>query len=130
MGSVIVYHAAFERSILSDLAKVFPHYAPQLQSIVSRLWDQLEIFKNYYSHPGFGGSNSIKKVLPILVPFLNYGDLEVQKGDEAQAAWELMINTTNEVEKSQFSEGLKAYCKMDTFAMVEIHKVLESIDLS
>jgi len=128
-GSVIVYYAAFERSILNELAKAFPQYAIQLQSIVFRLWDQLEIFKNYYNHPGFGGSNSIKKVLPILVPSLSYGDLRVQKGDEAQAVWELMINTTDAVEKSHFSEELKAYCKMDTYAMVEIHKVLESTKL-
>ena len=123
-GSVIVYLASFERGILKALAQFFPEYSEALQSIISRLWDQLEIFKKHYKQPGFGGSNSLKHVLPILVPSLSYQNLDIQEGDDAQAAWDMMIKTTNEEEKSNMINDLKAYCKMDTLAMVEIHKAL------
>lgn len=123
-GSVVVYSARFEKGVLEDLILHFPKHAPSLQSIIDRLWDQLDIFKNHYTHPDFCGSNSLKNVLPILVPSLCYENLDVQDGLEAQAAWNLMLNTTNEEKKSNMIKDLKAYCKLDTRAMFEIHKVL------
>ena len=123
-GSVVVYGASFERGILKGLGSIFPGYSEALQSIISRLWDQLFIFRNHYKHPGFGGSNSLKNVLPILAPSLSYQNLHVQEGGDAQAVWDLMVNTTSEKEKSDMIRPLRAYCKMDTRAMVEIHKVL------
>lgn len=123
-GSVVVYSAPFERKVLADLAQSFPKHSAALQSILSRLWDQLEIFKKHYKHPSFGGSNSLKKVLPVLVPSHGYQDLNTQDGVAAQAVWSLMIHTTSQAEKSVMISDLKAYCEMDTRAMVEIHKVL------
>lgn len=127
VGSVVVYSASFERGLLQGLAHYFPKRSAALQSIISRLWDQLLIFRNHYKHPGFGGSNSLKKVLPILVPCLSYQNLDVQDGDDAQAVWDLMINTTGEVEKGNMIYHLKEYCMTDTRAMVEIHKVLRHL---
>ena len=82
------------------------------------------IFRKHYKHPNFGGSSSIKKVLPVLVPSLGYQNLNIQDGEDAQAVWNLMINTTSEAEKSDMIGYLRAYCEMDTLAMVEIHKLL------
>ena len=59
-----------------------------------------------------------------MVPSLSYQNLGIQEGDDAQAAWDMMIKTANEQEKSNMINDLKAYCKMDTLAMVEIHKAL------
>ena len=98
-----------------------------LQSIIDRLWDQLVIFQNHYKHPDFGGSNSLKDVLPVLVPWLRHEDLDVQDGLEAQAVWNLMLSTTNETKKNEMVEDLKAYCKLDTRATLEIHKVLTEV---
>ena len=124
VGSVIVYSASFECGILEDLARSFPEHSAALQSIISRLWDQLAIFRNHYKHPGFGGSNSLKNVLPVLVPSLSYQNLDIQEGEDAQAVWDLMIKATSEEEKSDMIRHLKTYCKMDTLAMVKIHKAL------
>jgi hypothetical protein len=124
VGSVIVYSASFERTILEGLAQSFPEHSVALQSIISRLWDQMVIFRNHYKHPGFGGSKSLKDVLPVLVPSLSYQNLDIQEGEYAQAVWDLMINTTSEEEKSERIRHLKEYCEMDTRAMVEIHKAL------
>ena len=123
-GSVVVYKADFEGERLKELTDAFPEHASKLQSIIDRLWDQLDIFKNHYTHPDFCGSNSLKAVLPVLVPSLRHKDLDVQEGLEAQTVWNLMLNTTNETKKSEMIEHLKAYCRLDTLATVEIHKVL------
>ena len=124
VGSVVVYYASFECRILKGLAQSFPEHSEVLQSIICRLWDQLEIFRDYYKHPGFRGSNSLKYVLPVLAPTLSYQDLDIQEGNDAQAVWNEMIQTTNEEARSNMINNLKAYCKMDTLAMVGIHKAL------
>jgi hypothetical protein len=123
-GSVIAYNANFERNVLIDLAGSFPEKSAQLHSIASRLWDQLDIFKEYYRHYGFGNSNSIKNVLPVLVPQSSYSDLAIQKGDQAQAVWDSLIRMEDGPAKSQLCEDLRAYCRQDTLAMVAIHRVL------
>ena len=122
-GSVVVY-TLFERDRLNELIDAFPEHSSALQSIVNRLWDQSDIFKNYYKHPDFCGYYSLKNVLPVLVPSLRYENLDVQDGLEAQAVWNLMLNTTNAEKKSKMIEDLRAYCKLDTRATLEIHKVL------
>ena len=124
VGSVVVYYASFERNILESLADFSPEYAVRLQSIQARLWDQLVIFRNHYKHPDFEGSNSLKSVLPVLVPSLRYDDLDVQDGREAQAVWCLMLDSKSEKERETMIRDLKAYCTLDTLAMVEIHKAL------
>ena len=58
------------------------------------------------------------------MPELSYEDLEVQGGTDAQAVWDEMINTDDEEQKERMKKELKEYCRMDTLAMVEIHKKL------
>ena len=123
-GSVVVYEAKFERGVLKDLIDFFPEHTTVLQSIIDRLWDQLDIFRNHYVHPDFCGSNSLKNVLPVLVPSLCYEDLDVQDGLEAQAVWNLMLKSKNVHEKMDMIKNLREYCKLDTLATLEIHKVL------
>ena len=54
----------------------------------SRLWygeatRNLNIFTHHYFDYRFGGSTSLKNVLPVLVPSLSYSELEVQDGTMA-----------------------------------------------
>jgi hypothetical protein len=126
-GSVIAYNASFERTVLKRLAIAFPAYAAALNAISDRLWDQLVIFKNYYHHPDFLGSNSLKSVLPVLVPKLSYQSLTIQDGSSAQALWNIMIRESSDHQKNQIADELRAYCQLDTLAMLKIHYVLAAI---
>lgn len=123
-GSIIVYYATFERDRLCELAEAFPEHAPRLLSMVDRLWDQLDIFKKHVRDYRFGGSNSLKSVLPVLVPTLSYKLLDVQNGTQAQVVWEEMIGEGETAVKEGMVQQLRDYCHLDTLAMVEIHQVL------
>ena len=123
-GSIIAYNASFEGNVIKGLISLFSDLSVQLQNLLERLWDQLLIFRYYYKRPDFEGSNSIKSVLPVLCPELSYSTLNVQKGDDAQYAWNILIKEKNNVAKVKLSTDLKEYCKMDTLAMLEIHKKL------
>ena len=124
-GSIVVYNLSLERRILRGLAESFPEYASVLQSIIKRLWDQLTTLRKHYEHPDFCGSKSLKSVLPVLVPSLSYKTLDIQAGGDAPAVWNLMLSANNETERQEWDRRLRAYCKLDTLAMVEIHKVLQ-----
>jgi|TARA_B100002003_G_scaffold214517_1_gene212809 hypothetical protein len=126
-GSVIAYNAGFEKGIMSKLAQWCPEYTEQLQSIMNRLWDQLDIFRKYYTDYRFKGSNSLKKVLPVIIPSMNYEDLAVSDGTEAQITWNEMIQLSDGDDKSKFINELKEYCGQDTLAMVKINYFLKGL---
>lgn len=123
-GSLIAYNIPFERGVLHALADHLPEYADQLLALADRLWDQLPIFRQHYRDYRFGKSNSLKSVLPVIAPGLSYRLLDVQNGTQAQVVWESMIGEGETAVKQQLADQLRAYCHLDTLAMVEIHRVL------
>ena len=123
-GSIVVYSASFEGGRLKEIAEAFPQYQEQIENILSRLWDQLVVFRKFYCDSKFKGSNSIKNVLPVLVPKLSYKNLEVQEGGTAMVEYARMIGLPDGEEKESIKNSLLEYCKLDTRAMVEIHRVL------
>ncbi len=123
-GDILVYNIGFERSKLEDLIKIFPNYKSDLQKIIDRMKDLMIPFKEkWYYVPEMQGSYSIKKVLPALVPDLTYQDLSINKGDLASLEFSNLHNKSIE-EQKKIRNDLLEYCKMDTFAMFKILKVL------
>ena len=125
-GHLVAYNVSFERGVLRHLAAQFPGQAGRLQDMAARLWDQLAIFRNHYRDYRFGGSNSLKAVLPVLVPSLSYELLAVQNGLQAQVIWEQMIMERDTAVKNRLIQQLRDYCKLDTLAMVKIHEALQN----
>jgi hypothetical protein len=122
-GSVIAYHADYERLRMEELARDLPAYAEPLHAAIARLWDQEPIFRKHYVDWRFEGRTSIKKVLPVLCPDLSYEGLDVASGTEAMAAWDAAVHGEDADPSATFA-ALRAYCRQDTWAMVRIHEVL------
>ena len=127
VGSIIAYNAPFEVRFVKNLAQWIPSLKADLLAMIDRFWDQLPIFRNHYIDYRFLGSASIKDVLPVLVPGLSYGGLNVSGGTEAQAGWNTMIYDSDPRTKEKLRADLLTYCGQDTYAMVEIHRVLEKM---
>jgi hypothetical protein len=123
-GSLIAYNIPFERGVLHHLAAHLPEHADRLRGMADRLWDQLTIFRKHYRDYRFGKSNSLKAVLPVIAPELSYKLLDVQNGAQAQVVWEEMIGEGETAVKQQMADQLRAYCHLDTLAMVAIHHAL------
>jgi hypothetical protein len=120
----VAYGAAFEKNVMAKLANAFPHHADSIKTLIDQVWDQIVIFRDFYKDPGFGKSTSLKSVLPVVVPHLSYAELEVGNGAEAQSVWAKMIHMPDGEKKEKMVHNLRAYCHLDTLAMVEIHRVL------
>jgi len=102
------------------MAVVYPDKANFLLDLVGRTIDLMDVFKTGYVDINFGGSTSIKKVLPVVVPDLSYEGMNVADGTAAMEAWSKMLAETNEGVKAELRKALLDYCELDTFAMVRI----------
>ncbi len=129
VGSVIVWSKSFEMGCNDAMGALHPEFADFLAGVNARVYDLMEIFANgWYAHPGFMGSASIKKVLPVLVPELSYKDLGIGEGMTAQIRW--MRAARGELSAEEASlvyDNLVEYCGQDTLAMVRIYEHLSGI---
>jgi hypothetical protein len=127
-GSIVSYNATFEKNIIKILADYYSDLSMPLLALEPRFWDQLELMRKNYFHPDFGGSFSIKDVLPVIDPSLNYHQLQdVHDGSEAGVVWNKALAESDEELRNKAFSSLKAYCELDTKAMVQIHRHLEKL---
>jgi len=127
-GTILVWHMPFEKGRLNELARDFPLYENQINTIVERIVDLIVPFKKkFYTHPDFLSSASIKKVMPVLIPELSYANLQIQEGGTASTTYAELKNQDEKTQAEQ-RQALLDYCHLDTLAMVKIfEKLLTSI---
>lgn len=150
-GTMLAQNTSYEQGRLTELAELFPEYAPKLLAIRDKSADLIHLLKtdgsdglykqwgfdtercktiNYY-HKDLSGSYSIKKTLPVLVPNLSYDEMKkhtVSNGVQAYATYlnyDAEPGTTRDMDtKEERIHALRLYCQQDTWAMVEILKAV------
>ena len=128
---VLAYNMSFEKTVIKNLAELFPDLKDHLLNIRDNIKDLMIPFYNrsYYSKD-MHGSYSIKYVLPALFkddPSLDYHNLDdVHNGSEAMNAFSNM-GKLNIEERRKLRYNLLKYCELDTFAMVKIWEKLKEI---
>ena len=130
IGTVFVWYEAFEKGRNHEMAEMFPDLADFFIEVNEKTYDLMKIFSdNLYIHPDFKGKTSIKKVLPVLVPWLSYEELGIAEGMSATIKWfrAATWNTLSDAETTEIFNDLKEYCELDTLAMVEIFNVLAAL---
>lgn len=128
--TVVAYSAGFERQCLEQLAELLPRQRAQLQRIPARLVDLLQVVRSHVYHPAFGGSFSLKRVLPALVPEMRYDGLVIADGATASATLERMLLRGDHLasdEKQRLREALLTYCRQDTVGLVRILQRLREL---
>lgn len=128
-GSVVVWNKSFEKSRNNEMAARFPQFGQFLSSLNGRIFDLMDVFRKlHYVHPAFQGSCSIKDVLPVLVPGLSYENISIRDGAAASLTWCRMLTDGNRAsEREENCDHLRAYCRLDTLAMVEVFRHVASI---
>jgi hypothetical protein len=128
IGTVIVWSQGFENTINKHIAESHPEFAGFFGEVIAKTFDLRKIFSDQlYMHPEFKGRDSIKKVLPVLVPELSYKDLDIREGMTASISWFRMVDGRYaDMEREQVHRALLDYCHRDTEAMVEIFNVLRT----
>lgn len=128
-GSVIVWNKGFEMGRNEEMAKRIPWAREFMDSVNSRLYDLMDIFKKqYYVDKKFRGKTSIKKILPVLAPKFSYENLVIKEGGTASESWNKITTTKiSKAEKNKIMKDLKIYCGRDSEAMYVIWRALEKL---
>ena len=127
-GSVVSWHADFENTQNKNMALMYPEKQKFLQGLIDRTMDLEDPFKEGYVDIQFQGSTSIKKVLPALVPELDYSAMKVASGTDAMEAWHRLVGLPDGPAKDELKASMLEYCKLDTLAMVRIFNFLEELN--
>ena len=125
-GSVVVYNAGYEGTVLRETGDFLPDLAKGLAVVAARIKDLIIPFRNYdVVMPEFYGSYSIKHVLPVLVPGMTYEGMEIGEGGAASSAFiQLTDPALPKSEREKIRKNLLIYCGQDTLAMVKVMDVL------
>jgi CRISPR/Cas system-associated exonuclease Cas4 (RecB family) len=119
-GSIFIY-STYETRIIKALSEDLSGYQKKLLETLDRFKDLCAITKKHFYHPEFHGSFSLKSVLPVLVPDMDYKFLEIQEGGQASLEYLRMIDpSVSSEEREKIREDLLTYCSQDTLAMVKI----------
>jgi hypothetical protein len=129
-GSVIGYNTSFESECLAQLVRVAPRLAPDLERIRASLVDLLPLVRDHIYDPEFGGSFSLKAVLPALVPGPGHDALAISRGDDASATLARLIHQPDRwspAEREERRRQLAAYCAHDTLGLVRLLERLRGL---
>ena len=127
----LAYNMGFEKSVIKNLANLYPDLSEHLMNIHDNIKDLMIPFKSRWYYIGaFHGRYTIKYVLPGLFPedpSLDYHNLEdVHNGSEAMNSYSALVNMDKE-EVEKIRHSLLKYCELDTYAMVKIYNFLEEL---
>ena len=124
---MVAYNAPFERTAIEGLAAACPDLAAGLLGLSHRLVDLLPIVREHVYDPAFGGSFSLKAVLPALVGE-GYGDLAIADGGLASVNLvRLLFEAVADGERVVLRKNLLAYCARDTWGLVLLLRRLREL---
>lgn len=129
-ATVTAYSAQFERGCIELVAEACPDKAPLLKGIADNLVDLQPIVRENVYDEQFAGSFSIKKVVPALVPGLDYEDLAIAEAELASVQLARLILSGSSIhpeEREELRQSLLEYCKRDTAAMVALSQRLTEL---
>ena len=127
-GTVLVFNESFEKSVLRELARDFPHATALVDDLIGRMQDLIVPFRAWDLYdPSQHGSCSLKDVLPAWTS-LDYADLQIGDGQQAAREYEQAVFGDQSFEqRDRVAAALREYCGQDTWAMVELLRVAREL---
>lgn len=129
-ATIVAYYSNFEDRTLRLVAEALPEFREPVRGILDRLVDARPIVRDNIYHLGFGGSFSLKAVLPALVPELAYEGMEIADGMAASRELERLLlhgETVPAPERAHLLEALRRYCELDTWGVVKMLERLREL---
>ena len=127
-GTIFVHNHPFEKGVLNKLKEKpkMKSYSDQVDNIIDRIEDTLELTrKNFYS-PEMFGKYSLKKIvqaIPTQISYKSEDEDAVSDGGDAQLAWFKCTDIESKhKEKENYKNELIKYCSKDTEAMYDLIK--------
>ncbi len=124
----IVYYTNFELTQVRAMERDgIPLAGELVKALEERTVDLEKIVREHLCFRECLGRTSLKVVLPVLVPSMNYEDMLIADGNAAGCGFRRMLATDDPEEFSQLRTALLDYCRQDTLAMVKIYRALAAL---
>lgn len=124
--TIFSFNDFFEKLIIQESANVYPEYLEFWESVKSMFIDLALPFKKLWIyHPMQNGKASLKEILPCFSKESHIG-LTIREGQDANYQYLRLIKkqVTTE-EKKRVLEDLIAYCKLDSYGLFLIYRMLQ-----
>lgn len=130
-GTILVYNMnGGEKLRLVQLARQFPEYKKELESICDRMIDLSKPFEmGLYYDNRMRGHYSLKNLLGIFTDEVSYRQLSIRDGMDAVYMYRTFDQADADAQK-RIRQDIRNYCKMDTYAeYILYHGLLKEINL-
>lgn len=127
-GSLIAYNAeGAEKIRLQEWMDQFPQYRSDLEKLTARMKDLQQPFMSGAVYDTkMAGSWTLKSILAA-IGGQGYKDLDIHEGMSAVYAWRHLDREEENVDRQQIIDDLKAYCSMDSYAMISVFQWLQQL---
>ncbi|TGL07212.1 DUF2779 domain-containing protein [Leptospira bouyouniensis] len=124
--TIFSFNDFFEKLIIQETTNVFPEYLEFWDSVKSMFIDLALPFKKLWIyHPGQNGKASLKEILPCFSNESHIG-LTIREGQDANYQYlRLIKKQVTAEEKKRVLEDLIAYCKLDSYGLYLIYRMLQ-----
>jgi hypothetical protein len=126
-ATILVFDKSLEENVLNQLAVLFPERLTDIEEIKRKMLDlSLPIKQGNYYHPEMKGNFTLKSIIPIVNPQLNFDELTIQSGVTAMYLYESTKESISPIEKESIKQELINYCEMDALATHQLFHYLEN----
>ncbi|TGL57142.1 DUF2779 domain-containing protein [Leptospira ognonensis] len=124
--TIFSFNDFFEKQIISDLIKIFPEHSEFWNAIHLNFKDLALPFKKFWIYSAKQkGKASLKEILPAFSE-TNHVGLSIREGQDANYQYlRLLKKQVTQEEKIRVLEDLVSYCKMDTFGLFVLYKMIK-----
>ncbi len=124
--TIFSFNDFFERQIIEDLIRQFPEHDKFWENIRHQFKDLAVPFKKFWIYSAKqNGKASLKEILPAFSRVSHEG-LSIKEGQDANYQYfRLLKKQVTPEEKIHVLEDLVAYCKMDTFGLFILYKMIK-----
>ncbi|EOQ89588.1 PF11074 domain protein [Leptospira yanagawae serovar Saopaulo str. Sao Paulo = ATCC 700523] len=124
--TIFSFNDFFEKLIIQESATVYPEYLEFWESVKSMFIDLALPFKKLWIyHPAQHGKASLKEILPCFSNESHFG-LTIREGQDANYQYlRLIKKQVTAEEKKRVLEDLIAYCKLDSYGLFLIYRMLQ-----
>ncbi|TGK47601.1 DUF2779 domain-containing protein [Leptospira kanakyensis] len=124
--TIFSFNDFFEKLIIQETALAFPEFLEFWEGVKSMFIDLAMPFKKLWIyHPGQNGKASLKEILPCFSSESHLG-LSIREGQDANYQYlRLIKKQVTAEEKKRVLEDLIAYCKLDSYGLFIIYRMLQ-----
>jgi hypothetical protein len=121
---IIVYNLNKVKKAFEKMAFWNKEYKDHIENIILRLVDLREVFiECWYYHPKFKGSYDLQLISSIIVPEIPFERLSIRSNTHAGNIFLKCLNNSSPFGQQERT-NLQEYCRLNSYALMEITKFL------